>query len=150
MTSDEKKKIVHIHHGKNNYETVLTAGSHELKADEPESAGGTNQGPDPYDYLLMSLGSCSAITMKMYADRKKWQVDDIYIELRHHKSHAKDCQDCEKENAKIDYIEKEITVTGNLTDEQVQKLLDISAKCPVHRTLTQNLEISSLIEKRGG
>lgn len=149
MTSDEKKKIVHIHHGQTNYKTVLTAGGHELTADEPVQAGGTNKGPDPYDYLLMSLGSCSAITIKMYADRKKWPVRDIYIELRHHKSHAEDCKECEDPKARIDHIEKEITVTGDLTDEQVQKLLDISARCPVHKTLTGNVKISSLIEKKG-
>ncbi|MEX0905704.1 MAG: OsmC family protein [Balneolaceae bacterium] len=148
MTS-EKKKIIHIHHGKENHKTIMTAGSHELTADEPVPAGGTNKGPDPYDYLLMSLGSCSAITMKMYADRKNWPVEDIYIELRHHKSHAEDCAECEKPNARIDHIEKEIILVGDLSAEQVQKLLDISAKCPVHKTLSQKLEITSLVEKRG-
>src|SRR5690625_3163221 len=91
-------KIIHIHHGKENYRTVMTAGNHELIADEPESLGGGEKGPDPYDYLLMSLGSCTVITLKMYADRKKWPVEDIYVELRHFKSHAKDCRERSEEH----------------------------------------------------
>lgn len=149
MAEKEAKKIVHIHHGKENYKTTMTAGSHELLADEPEHAGGQDMGPDPYDYLLMSLGSCSVITMKMYADRKGWDVDNIYVELRHFKAHADDCVDCDDPKAKIDKIEKEILVEGELSDEQLQKLLEISKKCPVHKTMLQSLEIASTVEKKG-
>jgi len=149
MTDNNDKKIIHIHHSKENYKTVMTAGKHELIADEPEKLGGKDLGPDPYDYLLMSLGSCTVITTKMYADRKKWPVEDLFVELRHFKDHAKDCEDCDDPKARIDKIEMELIVKGDLTDEQVEKLLEISKKCPVHRTLHGDMEIESSIEKRG-
>lgn len=145
--SKNLKKIIHIHHGKENYKTVMTAGNHELIADEPVNLGGKAMGPDPYDYLLMSLGSCTVITLKMYADRKKWPVEDMYVELRHFKSHAEDCKDCEKPGAKIDHIEKDIIVKGDLTDEQLDKLLEISERCPVHKTLLDTMNIDSAIER---
>lgn len=148
MTSSSEQKIVHIHHGKENYKTTLTAGNHELIADEPEGKGGKNSGPDPYDYLLMSLGSCTVITVKMYADRKKWAVEDIYVELRHQKTHAQDCIECDDPKAKIDKIEKEIIVKGDLTEEQVERLLEISRKCPVHKTLLGGIEIESTVEHK--
>lgn len=146
--SEKKKKVVHIHLGDQNYKTVMNAGEHELIADEPESAGGGNQGPGPYDYLLMALGSCSVITMKMYADRKEWPVDDIYIEMRHFKAHAEDCVDCDNPNAKIDKIEKEIIVKGDLSGEQLERLLEISKKCPVHKTLLNDIEIHSTVNNK--
>lgn len=141
-------KIVHIHLGEQNYKTVMTSGNHELISDEPESVGGKDKGPDPYDYLLMSLGSCSVITMRMYAERKGWPVEDIYVEMRHNKAHAEDCEDCDDPKARIDKIEKEITVKGDLSDEQVQRLLEISKKCPVHKTLLNEVAIDSEIERR--
>lgn len=149
MTENKEKKIIHIHLSKENYKTVMTAGNHELISDEPDHLGGNDKGPDPYDYLLMSLGSCSVITMKMYADRKKWAVEDLYIELRHFKDHAEDCVDCDDPKARIDKIEKEIILKGDLTDEQKEKLLEISKKCPVHKTLLSDMEIYSTIEVKG-
>lgn len=148
MVKSAGKKIVHIHIGSKNYKTVLTAGNHEMVSDEPESKGGKDLGPDPYDYLLMSLGSCTVITMKMYAERKKWPVEDIFVELRHFKDHAEDCEECDDPKAKIDKIEKEITVQGELNQEQIDRLLEISKKCPVHKTLLGQMEIHSEIEKR--
>jgi putative redox protein len=148
MPKNKEKKIVHIHLAEKNYETVMTAGNHELISDEPEKMGGKDLGPDPYDYLLMSLGSCSVITMKMYADRKKWPVEDIYIELRHFKEHAEDCMDCDDPRARIDKIEKEIIVKGDLSGEQREKLLEISKKCPVHKTLLSDMQIFSSIEQK--
>ncbi|MDX1641178.1 MAG: OsmC family protein [Balneolaceae bacterium] len=148
MAESDKKKIVHIHLGDQNYKTVMTAGNHELIADEPEKAGGGDEGPAPYDYLLMALGSCSVITMKMYADRKEWPVEDIYIEMRHSKVHAEDCEDCDDPKARIDKIEKDIIVKGDLDDKQLNRLLEISKKCPVHKTLLNDMEIESTVEKR--
>lgn len=145
--SKKPMKIVHIHHGKENYKTVMTAGNHESIADEPVNLGGQATGPDPYDYLLMSLGSCTVITIKMYADRKKWPVEDVFVELRHFKSHAQDCNNCEKSDTKIDYIEKDIIVKGDISDDQLDKLLEISDKCPVHRTLLGQMNIASAIER---
>lgn len=150
MAAKNKPKIVHIHLPKDEvYKTTLTAGDHELIADEPESVdGGTDQGPDPYDYLLMSLGSCTLMTVKMYARRKDWPLDDLFLELKHNKRHDEDCQNCEKSSSKIDSIEKELIVEGDLSDEQLDKLLDISKKCPVHRTLLSDINIESSVSRK--
>ncbi len=147
--SANRSKIVHISLPRNEaFKTTLTAGEHELVADETEKAGGTNQGPDPYDYLLMSLGSCTAMTVKMYARRKDWPLDDLFVELKHHKDHEKDCENCEEPDSKMDNIQIELMVKGDLDNEQIDKLLDISQKCPVHRTLTNDIQIESKIERR--
>ncbi len=145
MSEDNLQKIVHVHLPKDEaFKTTLTAGNHEIIADEPGNVeGGTDQGPDPYDLLLMSLGSCTVMTVKMYARRKDWAVEDIYLELRHNKDHAKDCADCDEPDSKIDRIEKELIIKGDLSQEQRDKLLDISKKCPVHRTLLEDMEIES-------
>jgi len=148
MANQSDKKIIHIHLGDKKYETVLSAGQHELISDEPKHLGGGDKGPDPYDYLLMSLGSCTAITLRMYAERKEWPVEDIFVELRYFKEHAEDCIDCDEKSAKIDKIEKELIVKGDLTQDQLDKLLEVSHKCPVNRTLNGTIEMSSKIEKR--
>lgn len=144
-----EQKIVHVHLPKKEaFKTTLTAGRHELISDEPESVkGGQDAGPDPYDYLLMGLGSCTLMTVKMYADRKGWEMEDLYLELRHNKRHADDCAECEDPKSKIDHIEKELIVKGDLTKEQLEKLLEISKKCPVHRTLESDITIASSLSK---
>jgi len=145
MPEQTAKKIVHIHlPGDEDYTTTLTAGNHELIADEPESVpGGKDKGPDPYDYLLMSLGSCTVMTVKMYAEHKGWKIDNIYLELRHNKEHAEDCQNCDDPKSKIDIIEKELIIEGDFTQKQLDRMLEISKKCPVHRTLLGEIEIKS-------
>lgn len=151
MTAQEnKKKIVHAYLAeKEPYKTTLTAGNHEFLADEPERVeGGQDQGPDPYDYLLMALSSCTLMTVKMYARRKEWPVQDLFLEVRHNKKHDEDCANCEDNNSKIDVIEKELIVEGNLSEAQLDKLLEISEKCPVHRTLLSDIKIESSIEHR--
>ena len=125
------------------YSTYMSVNNHNLIADEPESAGGNNLGPDPYDYLLASLGSCTAMTVRMYARRKKWQLEEVSIKLNHKKIHAKDCEDCESNEGKIDYIEEEIEFKGDLSDEQRKRLEEISKKCPVHKTLKSEVIIKS-------
>lgn len=144
-----EQKIVHVHLPKDEaFKTTLTAGKHELISDEPENVeGGQNSGPDPYDYLLMSLGSCTLMTIKMYAGRKGWEIDDMYLELRHNKRHAEDCAECEDPKSKIDHIEKELIIKGDLSQEQLDKLLDISKKCPVHKTLEGDITIASSLSK---
>lgn len=149
MSESQEKKIVHIHLPDGEpFKTTLTAGRHELIADEPTSVeGGKDEGPDPYDLLLMSLGTCTAMTMKMYARRKNWPVEDIYIEVRHNKRHADDCADCEDPSSKIDTIEKELIIKGDLNQEQLDKLMDISKKCPVHRTLLNDIKINTSLSE---
>lgn len=151
MADASKKKIVHVHLPQNeHFTTTLTAGKHELIADEPTSVdGGQDKGPDPYDYLLMSLGSCTVMTIKMYAKRKGWELDDVYMELRHNKRHDEDCENCDDPKSKIDVIEKEVIVEGdNLSDDQIDSILDISKKCPVHRTLLGDIKIESSISRK--
>lgn len=148
--NSDKQKIVHVHLPEDEvFTSTLTAGNHELIADEPGSVeGGKDKGPDPYDYLLMSLGSCTVMTIRMYIRHKDWPVDDVYMELRHSKRHDEDCANCDDPKSKIDVIEKEVIVEGDLSDEQIHKILDISKKCPVHRTLTGDIKIESSIEHR--
>lgn len=146
--AENKSKIVHVHLPKDElFKTTLTAGRHELTADEPDSVdGGNDQGPDPYDYLLMSLGACTVMTVKMYAQKNNYPLDDLYLELKHHKTHEKDCENCDDKDSKIDRIEIELIAEGDLDKQQKDKLLDISKKCPVHRTLTGDIQIESKIE----
>lgn len=145
MSGNKSKKIVHIHLGEKNFRTVMHAGRHELISDEPVSTGGEDVGPDPYDYLLMSLGSCSVITMKMYADRKKWSIEELFVELLHYKKEIEGDGESPK---KRDVIEKEVIVKGDLTDEQVERLVEISKKCPVHKTLMNSIDIVTLSVKK--
>lgn len=145
MSGSKSNKIVHIHLGEKNYRTVMHAGRHELISDEPVNSGGEDMGPDPYDYLLMSLGACSVITMKMYADRKKWPIEELYVELLHYKKEIEGVGD---KTEKRDVIEKEVIIKGDLSEEQFERLVEISKKCPVHRTLMNSIEIVTHPEKK--
>lgn len=122
--------------------TVLASG-HTLLADEPVALGGTGRGPTPYDYLLAALGSCTVMTLRLYADRKGWPLAGVDVRLRHGRVHAADCADCSTagQAGKIDVIEREIELRGELDAEQRQRLLEIADRCPVHRTLTHEIKI---------
>ena len=112
--------------------------SHRLIADEPEKYGGSNLGPSPYDFLLMSLGACTSMTLRMYASRKKLPLDDIEVKLVHERVHAEDCVDCTN---RIDRITRSISLKGDLSEDQKQSLMAIADKCPVHRTLENDPQI---------
>ena len=123
------------------FKQEIVAGKHRLVADEPVSAGGGDAGPDPYDYLLISLGVCTSMTVGLYARRKEFPLKDVTVSLRHSRIYATDCEECETKDGMLDRIDVEIELTGPLTAEQHAKLMEIAAKCPVHRTLTSEINI---------
>ena len=118
-------------------------GPHNLKGDEPVVSGGTDTGPTPYDYLLAALGTCTSMTISFYARRKGWPLENVTVSLHHSKIHATDCAECETKVGKIDRIEREIHLSGNLTAEQRAKLMEIADRCPVHQTLTSEINIKT-------
>jgi uncharacterized OsmC-like protein len=115
--------------------TEVEVGGHELVADEPTSLGGTDAGPTPYEYLLAGLGGCTAMTLRLYADRKGWPLESVAVRLSQDRIHATDCEECETDEGRIDRIEREIELVGPLEEEQRRRLLEIADMCPVHRTL---------------
>lgn len=121
--------------GEGRFAQLIAAGRHRLRADEPATAGGDDSGPGPYDLLLSALGACTAMTVRMYAEQKKWPLERVTVDLKHDKVHAADCADCETKEGKIDKIERVLTLEGKLDDTQRARLLEIANKCPVHRTL---------------
>ena len=123
------------------FKQQIAAGKHRLVADEPVSAGGGDAGPDPYDYLLTSLGVCTSMTVGFYARRNKFPLENITVSLWHSRIHAKDCEECETREGMVDRIDVEVELSGSLTAEQHAKLMDIAQKCPVHRTLTSEINI---------
>ncbi|GAA5524490.1 hypothetical protein Maes01_01047 [Microbulbifer aestuariivivens] len=129
--------------GDGKFTQSLHSGPHQLVADEPEAFGGSNLGPGPYEYLLMALGACTNMTIRMYADRNNIPLKRVRVILSHQKVHAQDCADCATGEGKVDEIVREITLEGQLTGEQRGRLLDIANRCPVERTLTSEIKIRS-------
>ena len=121
----------------------VVAGSHRFAADEPAAAGGTDTGPGPYDLLLAALGACTSMTVSLVARRRGWPLESVTVRLRHSRIYARDCEDCETKDGRIDRIEREITLKGALDAAQRQSLLAVADKCPVHRTLTNEIRIDS-------
>ncbi len=125
---------------------AILAGGHPLWADEPPNFGGHDTGPSPYQLVSAGLGACTAMTLRMVADRKKWPLEKVSVNIAHQKIHAQDCQDCEStQTAKIDQFSRSITLKGNLSKEQKQALLEIADKCPVHRTLQQEVQVKTAL-----
>jgi len=116
---------------------------HQLIADEPLSANGSNLGPNPYELLLAALGACTSMTMRMYATRKNLNLDNIEVTLKHDHIHAEDCSDCDANTGLVDKIEKTIKLEGSLTDAERQRILEIADMCPVHKTLHNEIKINS-------
>lgn len=145
QASLEKGTVIVASTGASPFEQVMLDGRHRLTADEPVSAGGGDAGPNPYELLLMSLGSCTSMTVHMYAGRKKWPLEQVVVRLRHKKIYAKDCADCDQSSSMIDRIERNIEFVGALDEEQRKRLLEIADHCPVHRTLTSKISIVTVL-----
>lgn len=124
----------------------ITAGPHRLYADEPKEAGGNDTGPDPYSLLLAALGACTSMTLQLYARRKGWPLEKVQVSLRNERIHARDCEDCASEDGMITRIERYISLTGPLDEEQRARLLEIAQRCPVHRTLTAEISIKDFLD----
>ncbi len=124
---------------------VVRAGTHRLMAGEPVAAGGDDAGPGPYDLLLAALGACTSMTMRLYADRKKIPVDRFSVRLAHRRIHAEDCADCESDAGDVGEITKEVFIAGDVPEDARAKLMEIAAKCPVHKTLTHEIKIRSIL-----
>jgi putative redox protein len=146
MSDDEHAGEVSVRIGSRGFAAEIEAGVHRSIADEPIERGGTALGPSPYDYLLASLGSCTAITLRMFADRKQWPLQGVDVRLRHSRVHAEDCHDCERKTGKIDVIERVITLHGALDAEQLARLQQVADHCPVHKTLTNEIKIRTRFE----
>jgi len=150
--SEEEEAVEHgevvVRGGPSGFAQEIAAGPHRLVADEPPDVpGGTDTGPTPYDLLLGGLGACTSMTLRMYADRKKWPLTGVETRLRHSRIHAKDCEECESTSGRIDRIERTITLEGDLDDEQRARLLEIADRCPVHRTLGNEIVIPTREER---
>jgi putative redox protein len=132
--------------GTGTYTQQITVGRHRLVADEPPPIG-EDVGPNPYDLVLAGLGACTSMTVRMYANRKGWPLEQVRVTLRHSRIHAKDCADCETTNGMLDQIDREIELIGDLDDTQRQRLMDIAERCPVHQTLTSEVHITTTARK---
>lgn len=132
----ESREVIVTENGLGRYQQAVTVGHHHLIADEPVSMNGEDAGPAPFDYLLTALGACTSMTLRMYAELKKIPLKNVHVALRHEKIEIEG-------RGKFDYIHREITLSGDLTDEQRVRMLEIANRCPVHRTLTGTVEIQS-------
>src|SRR5436305_8622679 len=140
MISNNRPHVI-VRGGAAGFAQQIQAGAHQLSADEPIESGGTDTGASPYDLLLAALGSSTSMTIGLYARRKNWPLQEVIVSLWHSKIHAADCAECETREGKIDRIEREIQLIGSLTSEERSKLMEIADKCPVHRTLTSEINI---------
>jgi uncharacterized OsmC-like protein/alpha/beta superfamily hydrolase len=139
----DQNEVVVAESGDGPFGQVIRLGRHALVADEPASVGGRDGGPTPYALLLAALGACTSMTLRMYAGRKKLPLDRVTVRLRHEKVHARDCEHCETQKSRIDRIERNVELEGDLQPEQRQRLLEIANRCPVHQTLESEVWIET-------
>ncbi len=147
--AEEHANQVTVRTDRGGFLTDIQARRFSLTADEPQDYGGTDLGPSPYDYLLVALGACTSMTLQMYAGQKKWPLESAVVRLNHHKLHARDCRECETAKGKIDLFERELELLGPMSPEQRLRLLEIADRCPVHRTLHADVQITTTLKPTG-
>ena len=135
--------------GVGKFQQEIVSGAHRFLADEPVAVGGLDSGPSPYNLLLAALGACTAMTVRLYADHKKLPLERVSVRLTHNKIHAQDCEDCETKEGMLDRIDRDITLEGTLDADQRKRLIEISNKCPVHRTLESEIDTRT-VERAAG
>ena len=129
------------------FTTRMKVGNHYLSADEPVSYGGNDYGPSPYELVSAGLSACTAMTLQMYAKGKNWHIENVEVHTSYSKTHAQDCEDCESSNAKIDTFHRDIKISGDFDEKQLNRLLQIADKCPVHKTLHNEVQVISKLIK---
>jgi uncharacterized OsmC-like protein len=130
--------------GNGQFQQEVVSGPHRLIADEPEDAGGLGSGPGPYDLLLAALGTCTAMTLRLFGDREQLPLKRVEVRLQHSRIYAIDCAECQTKTGKIDRIDRVLVLEGDLNSEQRGRLAEIADKCPVHRTLKSEVDIQTV------
>lgn len=130
--------------GNHKFLREISSDNHQWLADEPKKAGGDDLGPDPYEHLLAALGTCTSMTIRMYANHKGWPLEDVLVQLEHSRHHSTDCENCGDANSKVETITRTIKLTGPLDGKQHERMMEIANRCPVHRTLESDLRIKTV------
>ncbi|NER18534.1 bifunctional alpha/beta hydrolase/OsmC family protein [Spongiivirga citrea] len=144
-TLSTSHEVVASLNAEDGFTTNMKVGSHFITADEPESVGGNNFGPNPYEFVSAGLSACTAMTIQMYVKRKGWDLQNVEVHTSYSKQHASDCENCELDGTKIDVFDRGIKLTGNLDEKQIKRILQIADKCPVHKTLHSETEVRTTL-----
>jgi putative redox protein len=145
ISAEGEQLVAHLNVLEDNFTTSIQTKKHSFIADEPTSAGGDDFGPSPYDFLSAGLAACTVMTLKLYAARKKWDLQEVFVYLTYSKKHSDDIEIAADTPARFDYLHKKLKFIGNLDEKQVQRLKEIAAKCPVHKTLQSKIIIDTEI-----
>ena len=143
ISSDGEQLVAHLNLVEDNFTTSIQTKKHSFIADEPESIGGDNFGPSPYDYLSAGLAACTVMTLKMYAERKKWDLEEVFVYITYSKKHSDDLEIEVDKPTRFDHLNKKLKFIGNLDEKQVKRLKEIASKCPVHKTLQNEVIIDT-------